>query len=502
MRTLNLKQLLDSLLPLRCAISLKGGRESTRLVKEYLQEAAIKINIEQLRGSINYDPLQHWSLTGNLEEDGFALLRDLVEMTDSAESFRAVTISSSHFHNSGASAAQELAFLLNSTVETIDRLSNLGLSAAQIFRNIRFEMSIGTSYFMEIAKLKALRALFTVLSRPYGLPNCTPGDAEIQSTSSLWDNTLVDPYVNMLRNTTEAMAAIVGGCNALCIHPHDVRLGSSANFARRISKNISIILKEESHLDKTLDPAAGSYYINKLTDQLTGKALELFKEVEKQGGYVASFSKGLMQERIETVKEKQDSLVSSRRKVYVGTNQYPNANEVVAPVAPASDVANEPPIKLLEVRSGAEKIETVRINTELYVERLGEKGRPVVLLALLGDHAAMRTARATFSAGFLGCGGFKITEGPTGDPDAVVEHAINARKAITVLCGADDDYVAHAVIFAQKLKDRHPNGLLILAGHPGEREAEFKAAGFDDFIHMRADLAKSLRNLQKKLNII
>jgi methylmalonyl-CoA mutase len=369
---------------------------------------------------------------------------------------------------------------------------------------MQLEMSIGTSYFMEIAKLKALRILFSLIARKYGLEYYTPYQLFIHSTSSLWSKTIYDPYVNMLRNTTEAMSAIIGGCNALTIYPHDTREDRSDDLGHRISRNISIILKEESYFDKTADPAAGSYYIEKLTDQLVRKALELFKEVELEGGYHAAFRKGLIQERINVVREKQDQQVTSRRKIYVGTNQYPNTNEVGETVTAATGMQQDGQgMELLKPRSGAEKIEVIRNSTEQFVKKTADNRQPEVYLALIGGHAAMRTARATFSAGFLGCGGFKIVEGPVGDPlDTAIEKAIKAGAEITVICGADDDYQASATYFAGKFKTEYPEGILILAGHPGEKEEAYRSAGFDGFIHIRADLAKTLTQLQSKLNII
>lgn len=257
-----------------------------------------------------------------IEDSAWESTKNIINQTNDYPAFRSISIDSHLFHNSGANAVQELAFTLASAVTYLDKLSDLGLSIEQIISKLEFSISIGTNYFVEIAKLRALRYLWAKIGESYNSPLFTSNCFIHCQTSSFFDSTL-SPYTNMLRATTEAMSATMGGCDSLTTLPYDsvLETDQKADFGERIAKNVSILMKEEAHLDKTKDPAAGSYYIENLTYQLATSAWDLFLKVETMGGIIEAYAQGFIQTEIE--KSYQAKLKSLQNgKIMVGVNKF------------------------------------------------------------------------------------------------------------------------------------------------------------------------------------
>lgn len=247
---------------------------------------------------------------------------EATRLTANSPHFRTVCISGHTFHNAGASATQELAFTLASLTDTYDGLTEDGLTIDQLVPKTILSVSVGTSYFGEIAKLRALRVLVNRLLGYYSFHPTHPVFIHCQ-TSTFYD-AAVAPYTNLLRATTEAMAAVLGGCDALTVHPYDTVLERSAaspdrNFSKRIARNVSLLLNEESYLDKVADPAAGSYYIETLTYQLVEAAWTLFLDVEKRGGLAKAGN--FVQQEVERVYQAKVEAVRNG-KVLVGVTKF------------------------------------------------------------------------------------------------------------------------------------------------------------------------------------
>lgn len=500
---IDIKKLLNNILPLHCSVSFIADRNAAKLIKGYFTyESENHIETSQLFGSVNYDPIRNLTLTGKMADDGFKVLKEIIEVTDVADRFYGLTVNSAQFQNSGSSIVQELAFTLNVAVDYLDKLVELGLSAEKVIRNIEFSLSVGTDYFLEIAKLRALRILFFKIVESYGLSEYDPGDLNIHSVSSGWTKTVYDPYVNMLRNTTEAMSAVLGGCNSLTIAPYNETFEQSTEQSKRISRNVSNVLKEESYFDKIVDPSAGSYYIENITDELVQKSWSLFTEIEKSGGFIKSFQAGNIQSKIKETRAKKLKLASQRREVFVGTNQYPNTNENLdLNQTTGSSVHERSDIELLHPQNGAVEFEELRKRTDAFTAKSGQ--RPKVFMVLLGKNPTMKTARSQFSAGFIGCGGFEVVDGTiTKSTAEALKLAIDQNAEITVICGADEDYATDGIVFAEKFKAAKKDGILVIAGNPTESLEVLKVAGVDEFIHIRADLIETLKSFQQKLNII
>lgn len=499
---IDIKKLLNNILPLHCSVSFIADRDAAKLINGYFTyESENHIETSQLYGSINYDPIKNLTLKGKMAEDGLNVLKEIIEITDTADRFYGLTINSAQFQNSGSSIVQELAFTLNVSVEYIEKLGELGISAEKAIRNMEFSMAVGTDYFIEIAKLRALRILFYKIAETYGLSDYDPGSLHIHSISSGWTKTVYDPYVNMLRNTTEAMSAVIGGCNALTIVPYNENYETPTAQSKRISRNVSNILKEESYFDKIVDPSAGSYYIENITDDLVRTAWELFTEVEKEGGFIKSFTSGTIQSKIKETHNKKLTLASQRREILVGSNQYPNTKEQLDPDKISKNSVNGGEIEVLNPENGAIEFEALRLITDGFAKKEGK--RPKAYMALIGNVPAMRTARSQFSGGFIGCGGFEIIDGIISQSnDEALYIALEKNAEITVLCGSDDDYATLGIEFAKKFKAAKKDGILVVAGYPVEILDDLKAAGVDEFIHMRADMISTLKSFQQKLNII
>jgi methylmalonyl-CoA mutase len=294
------------------------------LFPEVLMNNLKKIVHYQPKGGFVNDSLSNYFLSeyAAINHDTWESTKNLLIQCNEFPAFRPISIASHSFHNAGANAVQELAFTLASAVTYLDQLTNLELTIEEIVPKIEFSISIGTNYFVEIAKLRALRYLWTKIGEGYNSTIFTKNCVIHGQTSSFYDSTL-SPYTNMLRATTEAMSATMGGCDSLTVLAYDSVLGSDlqSDLGERIAKNVSILMKEEALLDKTQDPAAGSYYIESLTYQLVNVAWKLFLKVEQKGGILNAFEQGFIQSEIEKAyNAKVESLKNG--KIMVGVNKF------------------------------------------------------------------------------------------------------------------------------------------------------------------------------------
>jgi methylmalonyl-CoA mutase len=300
----------------------------------------------QMKGGLMSGGLSNWMRTGQLNANYFDDLAAIISKTHNSPSFKTVCISSSIFHQAGANMVQELAFTLAAAVAYLDQLTDAGIAAIDAIDNLFFEVSVGTNYFVEIAKIRALRYLWAKITATWLESDNTKACYILAQTSTYFD-AAVTPNTNLLRATTEAMSAVLGGCDALHIHAHNAIFETPTDFSTRIATNISTILKEESHFDKTTDPAAGSYYIENLTLQLVDAAWSLFQHVEKQGGLMASFNQNFIQNEIELSYQQSLEKLQEGKSVMVGVNKFrhnetPFEKQKETPIIKQSDVKSLP----------------------------------------------------------------------------------------------------------------------------------------------------------------
>ncbi len=253
------------------------------------------------------------------DDEAYKDLSSLSKPFTGNSTFRTITITGHLFHNAGASAVQELAFTLATFVEYLDGLTEQGVTAADILRATEFSLSVDTTYFLQIAKLRALRLLVEQVGKAYQVENPS---IFVHARTATWNKFRQDAYNNMLRATLEAMAAVLGGCDALTVAPYNTQFTEDDPFARRIARNVSTILKGESFLNKVADPAAGAYFIENLSYSLAKDAWALFQTVEQKGGFKAAWKQKFVQTEIEKVRTAKEDAIQAGRQTLVGINKY------------------------------------------------------------------------------------------------------------------------------------------------------------------------------------
>lgn len=281
------------------------------LLKQYCDSNSI--NFGSLNGSVSFDYLSEKDATVNYAE--------LAEIVKNSGSLKCIAINGYNYTNAGANAIQELAFTLNQTVEYIDGLSENGISADEIISKLSFNQGIGPNYFIEIAKVRALKILWNLICEQYN----SNSELYIHSNTNNYNLAAEDAQTNILRTTTEAMSALIAGSDSLSITPFNYAYEATTNFTKRIARNISILLKEEAYLDKVNDAAKGSYYIEHLTDELVTNALDLFKEVESKGGFTQNID--FIQSLIKETNDKKVAAYKNGKRTLLGVNKYPNGME-------------------------------------------------------------------------------------------------------------------------------------------------------------------------------
>ncbi len=453
------------------------------------------------KGSLNADPMGRYLLYKKFRQGPEEDMGQVAGLLDKAKALlphiMVINVNGQHIHNAGGSAVQEAAFALSQGNEYLAQLTAKGIPVEDITPRMQFTLATGSAYFMEIAKIRAIRMLWAIIVAQYQTSSPGDGRMKIHAVTSNWNKSVYDPYVNMLRTTTEAMAASIGGVDSMTVSPFDSSYKKPDPFSFRMARNQQIILKHEAYFDKVADPAAGSYYVENLTDSLARAAWDLFLQTEEQGGFIQAVASGFIQKAVEVVCQKRDMDIAMRKQVFVGTNLYPNTEErvldKVVPTAKLSDLAG------LRQYRGAQAFEALR----MAVESHAGKGldTPRVFLFTYGN-PAMRKARAGFSSNFFGVAGYEIIDNlGFPDPDSGVKAALESGAHIVVLCSSDEEY-EEMVPAANQIKKEAPNTQVVVAGNPKDLTDTLKAAGADDFIHLRTNVLKSLTRYNEVLGVV
>lgn len=373
-------------------------------------------------------------------------------------------------HEAGAHAIQELGFGIAAGVERLAALTAT-LPVDTIAGQIEFVFAVGPSYFIEIAKLRAARILWAQVVTAFGAKDDNACRMRLHVRSPRRNKSVYDRYTNLLRVTTEALAAAVGGCDQLTVKPF--------GFDPHLALNVQRILKEESHIDAVSDPAAGSYYIESLTDSLARSAWKLLQQVEAEGGYTKALASGSIGKALAETRAARAKAYSARRRALVGVNNYPNVTEKTPEGAlPDAELSPLPQVRI------AEPFEQIRRRTTEHAHTVGRY--PTVLLLTRGD-VKMKGARANFCLNFFGCAGFDIVES---------EEYQGTDANLIVLCSSDAQYLA----FAQEVCPRVRVPVLV-AGNPKDQIAALQAAGVEGFVHILSDAVQTLTEWQDKLGM-
>ncbi|MCB1305228.1 MAG: hypothetical protein KDK37_13155, partial [Leptospiraceae bacterium] len=513
------------------SVRLIAGEKQLGLAKEMLQKIKGPCFLD-IRG-----PLKPWAdilgsagsnvrpgcdPLGELAENGYSVegASSLAADLDSAaeiikkNSVAVFCVRGDRFICAGADHPTSIALILSSAAYYVSELLGRGLSLEQSLGAIHVRHGISSSFFPEIATLRATRYLWSQIAAFFaGKP--MEGDEEpwkkaaalYQSTeTSLFEISALDPYTNLLRATTQSISAVLGGSQRHTVHPFNLITDGEDAFSRRMARNIQNLIRHESYLQQVADPGAGSYYLENLTDSLARRALEEFQAWQSRGGFLEALQSGEMKKRLSEQLDASLEKVGSRKSVYVGVNQYPSMGEQVATRrfdpykgAWSEGVPEQKDSAGLRLARASSGFENLRIHLQTISSTMGF--RPEILLIPAGK-LTMQRARAAFAQNFLGCAGFLVEDpGSLGEVSEATEY-LKKRFAEEnhilglVLCSSDEEYgaLAEAILPIAKNKDIP----VLIAGNPAEKD-ELLSKGIAEFIHLKSNVYATLVDLQKRI---
>lgn len=453
-------------------------------------------NKEKVVGSIDWDPIEKIVVDGKDVQPVLKFAPALIETFKEYPNFRCISVNSVSLNNSGAYIVQELGYALAWGNEYLQQLVDAGVEPTLAASKIKFNMGISENYFMEIAKFRAARMLWAQIVKQYE-PKCDCACKMcVNAVTTSYNMTVFDAYVNMLRSQTETMSAAIAGVHSIVVTPFDAVYETPNDFSERIARNQQLLLKEECHFDKVVDPASGSYYIEELTTSLAAEGWKIFLKVEDEGGFLAAALAGTIQDDINATNEKRHLHAAQRREFILGTNQFPNfteKSEGKQPIEGCKDSCGHEAgsIKSINATRLAADFENLRLATEK------AKKQPIAFMLTIGN-LVWRQARAQFSCNFLAAAGYKVIDNLG---FATVEEGVAAAKEagadIIVLCSSDDEYAEYAIPAYQATGD---SAMFVVAGAPACSE-DLKAAGIEYFIHVKVNQLETLKLFNQKLGI-
>lgn len=468
--------------------------EIARMLVAYLKEKGLE---NDFHGSIDFNPFKRLLRHGldfprDIKEEAVAMY----EAVKDVPNLKCYAVDSYMLNNAGAYITQELGYALAWGAEWMTLLTEAGLTPCEVAKRIKFNMGISSNYFMELAKFRAARMLWAEIVKAYGAEDeCCK--MTVHAVTSQFNQTIYDAHVNLLRSMTETMSAALAGVDSIETLPFDLQYKRPDEFSERIARNQQLLLREESHLNKVVDPAGGSYYIENLTASIAKVAWNLFNKVEDEGGFLVLLKKGEIQKAVNESGVKRHTDVARRKEILLGTNQYPNFNEkALDKIERDHDggcgchpEVEDGAVESLIFDRAASQFEQLRLDTE----RSGK--RPKVFMLTIGN-LAMRLARAQFSANFFGCAGYEIIDNIGFDTvKEGVDAAIEKGADVVVLCSSDDEYATYA---PEAFKELDGRAMFVVAGAPACME-ELKAQGIEEFIHVRVNVLDTLIKFNAKL---
>ena len=486
----------------------KASVKLTKILADYFQ--SLNLDVTKIFGSINFDPIGRELARGKDFENATQAYADIIDAVKALPKFRVVGVNAVYLNNAGAYSYQELGLALAWGNEVLAQVKETGLTIDVIAKKIKFNFGVGSNYFIEIAKFRAARLLWANIvlaykpecykacnnNQPDNLCRCS-AKMYAHAETSEFNMTVFDAHVNLLRSQTEAMSASLAGVNSLTVLPFDAAYKESDDISERIARNQQLLLKEEAHFDKIVDPSAGSYYIENLTSAIAQQAWELFLDIEEKGGFLAAVKSGYVAEIINKSGTARRAAVSARKEILLGSNQYPNFNETAATkIAPEFEASCEcdyhASSNVLNFTRAASEFEALRLATEKAAKR------PKAFMLTIGN-LNMRLARAQFSCNFLACAGYEVVDNLGFETVAAgVEAAKAAGADIIVLCSSDDEYATFAPEAKAAIGD---SAILIVAGAPACAD-ELKAQGITEFINVRTNVLGTLTAYSKQLGLL
>ncbi|KPB03873.1 methylmalonyl-CoA mutase subunit beta [Bacillus sp. CHD6a] len=496
----NLKTLLNNISLNDITLQVHAGPCATTFINALIDS---QLETKSMQGIIGADPIGELAAIGSLNqplEQYYDEMKSNIEWKENnAPKLKTVWIQSNAYHCGGANAVQELTAVMATAVEYLQALMNRGMSIEEASQEIAFTFPVGSDFFLELSKLRAARVLWANIVEAFG-GNEKAQIMTLHATTSMFTKSNLDPYVNMLRTTTEALSAAVGGADSLNV---DSYLQGEDAFSRRIARNTHFILKEESFLDKVVDPAAGSFYVEKLTNQLADEAWKLFQELDKLGGIMEALRTNFLQDRIAEIKEKRLKDVQSRKKVLVGINMFANLQEELKwQISTKRTKENEhapEKIQAIQPLRLSEAFERLRYQAKLYQETQGTA--PKVTLINLGSLASHKP-RTDFASGFFQVGGLQPVVSPSFENAKEMVEWVSDQNitGYVCICGSDDTY--EELLNAAIMAVHSPNRKVLVAGLPdATRQKELQETGVVDFIHMRSNCYEQLIKIHQEMGL-
>ncbi len=459
-------------------------------------------------GSINFDLVGITLRKGKIKEDWVSQMVEAVNAAKSLPRFRVLGVNACLFNNAGSYITQELGYALAWGNEILSKLVEAGVDPALAAKKIKFNFGISSNYFMEIAKFRAARWLWAEIVNAYNpicpSPVCTNKTPEgicrcaakmnIFAQTSYFNQTIYDAHVNMLRTQTEAMSAGIAGVDSMMVNPFDETYKTPDDFSERIARNQQLLLKEEAHLSKIIDPSGGSYYIENLTVSIANEAWKIFLDNEN---FFEAVTSSKVQKAVNASATARFNAVAQRREILLGTNQFPNFTEKAVQKIQECDCncgcGNDE-------NSGIETLNNKRLSEDFEVLRLAteKSGKtPKVFMLTIGN-LAMRLARSQFSCNFFACAGYQVIDNLGFETvEAGIKAAREAKADIIVVCSSDDEYATFAPEAYNLTKGKE---ILVVAGAPASMD-ELKAQGIEYFINVRSNILETLKSFNKMLNI-
>lgn len=521
----------------------------TAMLAAYVKKSGAPL--KDIKGCIGIDPIAELAREGSLSLSMKQAYDEMFHLTKwSAKNMpqlRTICVNALPYAESGASAVEEVAIALATAVNYLREMLKKGLHINTIAKRIQFNLTIGNQFFMEIAKFRAARLVWSFILQEFSAPDT---GMYIHARTPLFNKSQSDIYVNMLRTTTEACSAVMGGVDSLCVGNFDETVKSADDFSRRIARNQQLILKEECHFDNVIDPAGGSWYIECLTAVLAENIWKLFQEIEEKGGIFIALESGMIQTKILDTAELRKKNIATRKDVYVGVNMYANPAEKlptdknspnfdfitqrvedmetvshdieirINPENPMASIIKSfengaslgsitdilrlkevdwPHIKPLQSFRITQFFEELRKQIDFYVA--SGKPKPCVFSANLGTVSQYK-ARADFAKGFLEIAGFEIIDsGCFKTPAEVAKAASDSGAQAVVICSTDELYAQLVPDFIKQFPQKE-KPFFILAGYPKDMIDSLQHAGVNEFIYLKANAYHILKNILTKIGVI
>jgi methylmalonyl-CoA mutase len=464
-------------------VVLSAGPAATEAASSLLElwrrrEAAAS----SVRGTLGFDPIGRFATSGGVEdaEIGLAAAAQVAREAQALPGVSTLVADGSIYHDAGASEADELALALATGTDYVRALRTAGLDVDAACRQVEVRLAATDDQFLTIAKLRAARRLFARVAAVAGASD-TAGAQRLHAVSSRAMLTRYDPWVNLLRTTVAGFAAGVGGADAVTIEPHDLRLRSiddveGSGLSTRLARNVQTILIEESHLARVIDPAGGSWFVERLTDELAQAAWRRFQQVEAAEGMVTALLTGLPQAWVSATRQARADRVAHRRQPITGVSEFPNLTDSV-PAQPQLSTGPTP-FEPLVPHSYAEQVEGLRDRAAAHAGATGSA--PTIFLATVGP-LAEHAARATFTTNLFATGGIVAISSGTVTAETAAQAFTDSGAQLACICGSDARYADEAVAVAQALASAGP-ARLYLAGRPGDLRAALDAVGVDEYV--------------------